>query len=90
MSWQGSSSRGEKRLTKCETTRPKPQTLLPIPQAATLTKIFATWAGEFVFHVVESCHGHSLEPYYAARMAEPIVSFLPSLRRIVRGLMCSN
>ncbi len=34
MSWQGSSSRGEKRLTKYETTRPKPQTLLPIPQAA--------------------------------------------------------
>jgi len=34
MSWQGSSSRGEKRLSKCETTRLKPQTLLPIPQAA--------------------------------------------------------
>jgi len=33
MSWQGSSSGGEKRLTECETTRPKPQTLLPIPEA---------------------------------------------------------
>lgn len=33
MSWQGSSSGGEKRLIECETTRPKPQTLLPIPEA---------------------------------------------------------
>jgi len=31
-----------------------------------------------------------VEPTYAARTTVPIVSFLPNLRRIVRGLMCSN
>ena len=55
-----------------------------------LAKIFATWTGEFVLRLVESSRGHCLELYYAARITEPIVSFLPSLRRIVRGLMCSN
>lgn len=90
MSWQGSSSRGEKRLTKCETTRPKPQTLLPIPQAAITHEDLRHMDREFVLHFVESSHGHCWEQYYAARITEPIISFLPSLRRIVRGLMCSN